>query len=241
MIAAADPKARLGSRLRAAGHLRRQRGRRRHRGKTLGEAERSQHRARTCARARAREPGPGARRDPRAVHGARHGARARLRQADDVVAGADHADAGRGRHHHRDDRQARPARRWSASTSAAPPPTCSRCSRASFNRTVSANLGMSYSVSNVMAEAGIENILRWVPFAVDERRSAQPDQEQDDPPDHDSADARRAGDRAGDRAEALRLAFVAAQAVRDGAEGRAAAAHRLRHVRSRPAARPSST
>ncbi len=37
-----------------------------------------------------------------------------------------------------------------------------------FNRTVSANLGMSYSVSNVMAEAGIENILRWVPFHVDE-------------------------------------------------------------------------
>ena len=38
-----------------------------------------------------------------------------------------------------------------------------------FNRTVSANLGMSYSISNVMAEAGIENILRWVPFDVDER------------------------------------------------------------------------
>ena len=37
-----------------------------------------------------------------------------------------------------------------------------------FNRTVSANLGMSYSISNVMAEAGIGNILRWVPFAVDE-------------------------------------------------------------------------
>ena len=37
-----------------------------------------------------------------------------------------------------------------------------------FNRTVSANLGMSYSISNVMAEAGIENILRWVPFDVDE-------------------------------------------------------------------------
>src|SRR5215510_8963909 len=37
-----------------------------------------------------------------------------------------------------------------------------------FNRTVSANLGMSYSVSNVLAESGIENILRWVPFAVDE-------------------------------------------------------------------------
>jgi uncharacterized protein (TIGR01319 family) len=37
-----------------------------------------------------------------------------------------------------------------------------------FNRTVSANLGMSYSISNVMAEAGIANILRWVPFPVDE-------------------------------------------------------------------------
>jgi uncharacterized protein (TIGR01319 family) len=37
-----------------------------------------------------------------------------------------------------------------------------------FNRTVSANLGMSYSISNVLAEAGIENILRWVPFVVDE-------------------------------------------------------------------------
>ena len=37
-----------------------------------------------------------------------------------------------------------------------------------FNRTVSANLGMSYSVSNVLAEAGIENVLRWVPFDIDE-------------------------------------------------------------------------
>ena len=37
-----------------------------------------------------------------------------------------------------------------------------------FNRTVSANLGMSYSVSNVLAEAGIDNILRWVPFEVEE-------------------------------------------------------------------------
>jgi uncharacterized protein (TIGR01319 family) len=35
-----------------------------------------------------------------------------------------------------------------------------------FNRTVSANLGMSYSVSNVLAEAGIDNIQRWVPFAL---------------------------------------------------------------------------
>ncbi len=37
-----------------------------------------------------------------------------------------------------------------------------------FNRTVSANLGMSYSISNVLAEAGLENILRWVPFDIDE-------------------------------------------------------------------------
>ncbi|HDS74279.1 MAG TPA: methylaspartate mutase [Firmicutes bacterium] len=38
-----------------------------------------------------------------------------------------------------------------------------------FNRTVSANLGMSYSVSNVMAEAGLDNIMRWVPFDIDEQ------------------------------------------------------------------------
>lgn len=37
-----------------------------------------------------------------------------------------------------------------------------------FNRTVSANLGMSYSVSNVLAEAGIENVMRWVPFELNE-------------------------------------------------------------------------
>jgi len=37
-----------------------------------------------------------------------------------------------------------------------------------FNRTVSANLGMSYSVSNVLAEAGLANIMRWVPFTIEE-------------------------------------------------------------------------
>lgn len=37
-----------------------------------------------------------------------------------------------------------------------------------FNRTVSANLGMSYSISNVLASAKLENILRWVPFDIDE-------------------------------------------------------------------------
>ncbi|MDH7482335.1 MAG: glutamate mutase L [Armatimonadota bacterium] len=37
-----------------------------------------------------------------------------------------------------------------------------------FTRTVSANLGMSYSICNVLAEAGIENIRRWIPFLADE-------------------------------------------------------------------------
>ena len=37
-----------------------------------------------------------------------------------------------------------------------------------FNRTVSANLGMSYSISNVLAEAGLEQILRWVAFDIEE-------------------------------------------------------------------------
>ncbi len=39
-----------------------------------------------------------------------------------------------------------------------------------FNRTVSANLGMSYSVSNVLAEAGLPSILRWVPFDINEKQ-----------------------------------------------------------------------
>jgi len=38
-----------------------------------------------------------------------------------------------------------------------------------FNRTVSANLGMSYSISNVLAEATLPMILRWVPYESDER------------------------------------------------------------------------
>ncbi|MEW6308027.1 MAG: glutamate mutase L [Bacillota bacterium] len=36
-----------------------------------------------------------------------------------------------------------------------------------FTRTVSANLGMSYSICNVMEEAKEENIRRWVPFETD--------------------------------------------------------------------------
>ena len=39
-----------------------------------------------------------------------------------------------------------------------------------FNRTVSANLGMSYSISNVFAEAGLPNVMRWVPFDMNEQQ-----------------------------------------------------------------------
>lgn len=38
-----------------------------------------------------------------------------------------------------------------------------------FNRTVSANLGMSYSISNVCSETGMDNVLRWVGQSMDER------------------------------------------------------------------------
>jgi len=38
-----------------------------------------------------------------------------------------------------------------------------------FNRTVSANLGMSYSLANVFVEAGAGNILRWLPFDLSAR------------------------------------------------------------------------
>ena len=38
-----------------------------------------------------------------------------------------------------------------------------------FNRTVSANLGMSYSICNVLSEATLPNVLRWVPFDIDEK------------------------------------------------------------------------
>mgnify|MGYP001445107668 FL=1 len=37
-----------------------------------------------------------------------------------------------------------------------------------FFRTVSANLGMSYSLANVLAEAKVESVLRWIPWETDE-------------------------------------------------------------------------
>lgn len=38
-----------------------------------------------------------------------------------------------------------------------------------FNRTVSANYGMSYSISNVFADATLPGIKRWLPFEADEK------------------------------------------------------------------------
>ncbi len=38
-----------------------------------------------------------------------------------------------------------------------------------YNKTVSANYGMSYSISNVFVDAGLDNIMRWVPFTMDEK------------------------------------------------------------------------
>jgi len=37
-----------------------------------------------------------------------------------------------------------------------------------FVRTVSANLGMSYSICNVLKETGTKNIIRWIPFDIEE-------------------------------------------------------------------------
>lgn len=37
-----------------------------------------------------------------------------------------------------------------------------------YNRTVSANLGMSYSICNVLTESGIDLIRRWLPFDISE-------------------------------------------------------------------------
>jgi uncharacterized protein (TIGR01319 family) len=37
-----------------------------------------------------------------------------------------------------------------------------------FNRTVSANYGMSYSIANVLIDAGVNNIKRWLPYKISE-------------------------------------------------------------------------
>ncbi len=38
-----------------------------------------------------------------------------------------------------------------------------------FNRSVSANYGMSYSLSQVFLDAGLDNVMRWIPFDIAER------------------------------------------------------------------------
>lgn len=40
-----------------------------------------------------------------------------------------------------------------------------------FNRTVSANFGMSYSIAYVLLEAGLQNVVRWLPVEVKEVRN----------------------------------------------------------------------
>ena len=37
-----------------------------------------------------------------------------------------------------------------------------------FVRSVSANLGMSYSIYNVLKEAGVKNVARWLPYEIDD-------------------------------------------------------------------------
>ena len=39
--------------------------------------------------------------------------------------------------------------------------------KGTFTRTVSANLGMSYSITNVLEEAGYENVRKWIPFGAE--------------------------------------------------------------------------
>ncbi|MDZ7796452.1 MAG: glutamate mutase L [Candidatus Marinimicrobia bacterium] len=68
-----------------------------------------------------------------------------------------------------------------------------------FNRTVSANLGMSYSISNVLASATLPNILRWVPFEIDEVDLRNRIGNKMIRPTTDSAISGRIKDRTGDR------------------------------------------
>ncbi len=77
-----------------------------------------------------------------------------------------------------------------------------------FNRTVSANLGMSYSISNVCAEATLPMISKVGAFRHGRAGPQKPREEQNDPPHHNPANARGLNLRASRRAEALRLAYI---------------------------------
>lgn len=39
-----------------------------------------------------------------------------------------------------------------------------------FNRSLNADIGMTYGISNIMKEAGIENIMRWIPEDMSEKK-----------------------------------------------------------------------
>ena len=70
-----------------------------------------------------------------------------------------------------------------------------------------------------MAEAGLANILRWVPFPVNEARPAQPDQNKMIRPTSIPQIARNLGIEQAICREALRLSFVQHARARRGPEG----------------------
>ncbi|UCH57231.1 MAG: glutamate mutase L [Candidatus Bathyarchaeota archaeon] len=39
-----------------------------------------------------------------------------------------------------------------------------------FNRSLDADIGMTYGISNIMKEAGVQNIMRWIPGSLSERK-----------------------------------------------------------------------
>ncbi len=96
-----------------------------------------------------------------------------------------------------------------------------------FNRTVSANLGMSYSVSNVLAETGVDNVMRWVPFKLPELDVRNRIKNKMIRPTTMPADARGPQGRAGHRPGGPAARLRAAQVVRRQPEGRAAGADDL--------------
>ena len=95
-----------------------------------------------------------------------------------------------------------------------------------FNRTVSANLGMSYSISNVCAEAGMDNVLRWVHVDMDERTLRNRVKNKMIRPTTIPQTLEAPDFRAGRLAGGAALGVRAAQGIRHHAQRRAAAADR---------------
>ncbi len=40
-----------------------------------------------------------------------------------------------------------------------------------FNRSLNANIGLTYGIGNIMKEAGLENLMRWIPGDISERKA----------------------------------------------------------------------